>query len=351
MKREQWTVLVLAGGDSAERDVSLSSSRGIAAALRDAGHRVLVVDPARPHIAPTEYDDAVFGDGTIGAEPPRIGGDIHAARSQFVDLLARREGFGADIVFNGLHGGAGEDGTIQAVLEYLGIPFTGSGAAASALAMDKQRSKVVAAHAGVPVAPGLYFERSALAAGTLEHQVRESVGLPVVVKPNAQGSSVGLSVVTSFADVDKAARIAFERDDTILVERFIEGREITHAVLEGGPELPVLEIRPRSGLYDYFHKYQSGNTEYIVPAPIEPDVARAVQVSAHRAFDALGLSVYARMDFRLDPDGQHYLLEANTLPGMTALSLVPKSAATVGMSYTELCDFIVRRSLERFHAR
>ncbi len=351
MKPEPLSVLLLAGGDSAERDVSLSSSRGIAAALRDAGHRVLVVDPARPHIAPTEYDDAIFGDAAIGTTPPRIDSGVYEARAEFTRLLAQRDAFRVDIVFNGLHGGAGEDGTIQAVLDYLGIPYTGSGAAASAFAMDKQRTKVLAAHAGVPVIPGLHFERSALAAGTLEHQVRESVGLPAVVKPNAQGSSVGMSVVQSFTEFDAAAHRAFESDHTILVERFIEGREITHAILEGGPELPVLEIRPRSGLYDYFHKYQSGNTEYLVPAPLEPDVARAVQVSSARTFDALGLSIYARMDFRLDNDGRPFLLEANTLPGMTALSLVPKAAATVGMSYVELCDFIVRKSLERFRSR
>jgi D-alanine-D-alanine ligase len=342
------TVLLLAGGDSAERDVSLSSSRGIAVALRESGHRVLVVDPARPNIAPTEDDDAVLGDTRIGTEPPRLGGDVHAARAAFVKLLTQRGALKVDVVFNGLHGGVGEDGTVQAVLEYLGIPFTGTGAAGSALAMDKHRSKTVAAAAGVPVPPGLHLERSALAAGTLEQQVRETVGAPCVVKPNAQGSSVGLSIVKTFAELDAAARRAFDVGDTILVERYIEGREITQAVLEGGPELPVLEIRPRSGLYDYVHKYQSGSTEYLVPAPISPEAAHAVSDAASRAFASLGLSVYARMDFRLDNEDHPFMLEANTLPGMTSASLVPKSAAAVGMSYVELCDFVVRTSLARF---
>lgn len=343
-----FVVLLLAGGDSSERDVSLSSSRGIAKALREAGHRVLVADPAQPRVTPTEYDDAIFDGAAIGVEPPRIGADVDAARASFVRMLAARADWDFDLVFNGLHGGAGENGTLQAVLDYLRVPYTGSGAAASALAMDKQRAKIIAAAAGVPVPQGLHVERSALAAGTLEQQVRETLGLPVVVKPNAQGSSVGLSLVHSFAELDAAARLAFDVDETILIERYIEGREITQAILEGAPDLPLLEIKPKSGFYDYFHKYQAGNSEYLVPAPVDEKIAREVLVSSKRAFAALGLSIYTRLDFRLDPQGRHYLLEANTLPGMTATSLVPKAAGAVGISYTELCDRIVRASLARF---
>jgi D-alanine-D-alanine ligase len=158
---------------------------------------------------------------------------------------------------------------------------------------------------------------------------------------------VGLTIVKEFADLDRAAELAFESDRSILVERFIEGREITQAILEGGPDLPVLEIRPKSGLYDYFHKYQSGQTEYLVPAPMEAGVARDVLDSAQRAFAALRLSVYTRFDYRLDPAGRPYLLEANTLPGMTATSLVPKAAAVVGLSYNDVCEFIVRSALAR----
>ncbi|MCI0453270.1 MAG: D-alanine--D-alanine ligase [Candidatus Latescibacteria bacterium] len=343
-------VLLLAGGDSPERDVSLSSSRGIAKALRDAGHRVLVADPAQPRVTPTEYDDAIFDGAAIGVEPPRVVGDVTQARAAFVRMLAARDDWDFDLVFNGLHGGAGENGTLQAVLDYLGIPYTGSGAAASALAMDKQRSKIVAAAAGVPVPEGLHIERSALAAGTLEQQVRETLGLPVIVKPNAQGSSVGLTLVHSFAELDAAARKAFGADESILIERYIEGREITQAIVEGAPDLPLLEIKPKSGLYDYAHKYQAGGSEYLVPAPVDAKIAREVLASSKRAFAALGLSIYTRFDYRLDPQGRHYLLEANTLPGMTATSLVPKAAAAVGISYTELCDRIVRESLARFRS-
>jgi D-alanine-D-alanine ligase len=348
MSKRTYTVLLLAGGDSAERDVSLSSSRGIANALREAGHRVLVCDPARPHITPTEYDDAIFGDAKIGAEPPVIDIDIRAAREQFVKLLLQANEFRVDVVFMGLHGGPGENGIIQSVLEFLGIPFTGSRATACAHAMDKHRAKILVEAAGVPVPPGVHFEASALAAGTLEQQVREIVGLPAVVKPNSQGSSVGLTIVEKFSELDAAARLALESDRSVLIERFIEGRELTQAILEDGPDTPVLEIRPRGGLYDYFHKYQAGNTEYLCPAPVEPRVAHNVLESSKQAFAALGLSVYSRLDFRLDASGHHYFLEANTLPGMTPTSLVPKACAAVGLSYTELCDFIVRKSLARF---
>jgi D-alanine-D-alanine ligase len=347
MANRALTVLLIAGGDSAERDVSLDSSRGIAGALRESGHRVLVADPARPEIAPTENHDDVFRGAAIGAEPPALPEDVYAARAEFTRILTGYRAWGIDVVFNGLHGGVGEDGTLQAVLDYLGIPYTGSGAEASALAMDKQRAKHLAASVGVPVPAGIALGRSALGTGTLEQSVREAVGLPCVVKPNSQGSSVGLTVVTSFDALDEAAAKAFALDDTVLFEEFIVGRELTQGFLEGAPALPVLEIRPKSGLYDYFHKYQSGSSEYLVPAPIEPGAAAAVQESARRTFHALGMSGYGRIDFRLDAAGRHYLLEANTLPGMTSTSLVPKACKHVGIDYRSLVDRILRLALDR----
>jgi len=341
------TVLVLAGGDSPERDVSLDSARGIAEALRESGYRVLIADPARPEVAPGEDGTEVFRGAAIDAEPPELDDEPFAARAEFARVLTGSRAYGVDVVFNALHGGAGEDGTLQAVMEYLGIPFTGSGALASGVAMDKSLSKRIAAAAGVPVARGERFERSALSSGTLEQTVRETLRLPVVVKPNAQGSSVGLSVVEDFGALDAAAAKAFEVDRAILVEEYIAGREITQACLEGAPDLPLMEIRPKSGLYDYFHKYQKGGSEYLVPAPLEPAVAAAIAHSARATFEALGLAVYARIDLRLDEQGRHFLLEANTLPGMTAASLVPKACAAAGISYAELVDRIVKRSLAR----
>jgi D-alanine-D-alanine ligase len=349
MSDRKLNVLVLAGGDSAERDVSLDSARGMAEAAREAGYRVLVADPARPEIEPSEDGAAVFGGSGIGETPPEIIDDVSGTRRGFMKALAGYKSLGVDVVLNGLHGGAGEDGTVQAVLDYAGLPGTGSGMAACAVAMDKQLSKRIVRSAGVPVADSVSLDRREVDGqnGRVEHAMKEAgLSLPVVVKPNGQGSSVGLTVVVSDRDLDAAARRAFRLDDRILVEKYISGREITAAVLEG-EELPLLEIRPKSGLYDYFHKYQHGATEYLVPAPLDADVAAAISRSAKRAFDTFGCRVYGRVDFRLAADGTCYFLEVNTLPGMTSTSLVPKSAKQVGISYAELVDRILRLSLAK----
>jgi D-alanine-D-alanine ligase len=347
MKRKKLTVLVLAGGDSAERDVSLESARGMAEAARESGHVVLAADPARPEIEPTDELDGIFTGAGIAAVPPDVkgaGSSRSSARRAFARMLADSERFGVDIVLNGLHGGIGEDGTVQALLDLLGIPYTGSGAAASALAMDKYRSKRLAEPAGVPVADGILVRREQ--AASVAALVRERLSLPVVVKPNNQGSSVGLTVVDALADLYPAAERAFQVSDDILIEAYVAGREITAAVLEG-EQLPLLEIRPQSGLYDYFHKYQSGASEYLVPAPVEDAVAAAVAESARRAFDVLGCRVYGRADFRLGKDGRHCFLEVNTLPGMTSTSLVPKAARKAGIEYPELVDRILQLSLSK----
>lgn len=347
MKEKSLTVLVLAGGDSAEREISLDSARGMAKAVAQIGHRVLIADPARPEIEPTEDGSAVFGDAAIGETPPDVIDGGFESRLEFIRRIASYREYGVDIVLNGLHGGAGEDGTIQAVLDYIGLPYTGSRAAACALAMDKYRSKRLAQAAGVNVPKGLFFGRPEMAAGAAAKTIREQLAPPVVVKPNTQGSSVGLTVVASFEDLEGALAEAFRFDDQVIVENYVAGSEITVAILEDEGALPVLEIRPRSGLYDYYHKYQAGACEYLVPAPLGPAVAEAIAESARRTFHALGCRVYARVDFRLDAEGQHYMLETNTLPGMTALSLVPKAAKAAGIGYTDLVSRILRLSLQR----
>ncbi len=339
-------VLVLAGGDSPERDVSLDTAAGIFDALVANGYAPLACDPARPHIAPTENRDDVFGRAGIEATPPAILADVTATRRQFVDQLSTIAGQ-IDIAFNGLHGGAGEDGTVQSVLDYVGIHYTGSGAAACQLAMDKYRSKLVAAKAGVPVARDLHVTAGALASGTLEQSVREILGPHVVVKPNNGGSSVGMTIVNDFADVDAAAREAFRYDSRVLIEQFVHGKEVTMAVLDGVTDIPALEIRPKSGWYDYKNKYQKGSTDYLVPAPISDRAAEAVASYARATFEALGMAVYGRVDFRLDENDVPFLLEANTLPGMTATSLVPKSLNALGIDYNELVDRILRASLTK----
>jgi D-alanine-D-alanine ligase len=201
----------------------------------------------------------------------------------------------------------------------------------------------------VPVAESVCLDRAGFKAdpSLVEKAVGEAgLVFPVVVKPNSQGSSVGLTVVDSPTGLVEAAQMAFDLDDKILVEQFISGHEITAAILEG-TDLPLLEIRPKSGLYDYFHKYQHGATEYLVPAPLDDAVAAAVAQSARRAFEIFGCRVYGRVDFRIDNDGAHYFLEVNTLPGMTSTSLVPKAAKKAGISYTGLVERILHLSLAK----
>lgn len=347
MTDKRTTVLVLAGGDSAERDVSMASARGMAQAAEELGYRVLVADPARADLEPTEDTTKIFGAVSISENPPEVADDVFVARAAFVQMVATCRDRGVDIVLNGLHGGAGEDGTIQSVLDYVGLPYTGSGAAACALAMDKHRSKKLVETCGVGVAKEVFFWRDGATNKTIAAAVRDNFALPVVVKPNAQGSSVGLTVVRSHDDLEKALAAAFALDDYILVEEYIAGAEITVAVLEGEGALPVLEIRPKSGLYDYFHKYQSGASEYLVPAPLDAGLASAIGEAAERAFEVLGCRVYGRVDFRLGEDGRFYFLEMNTLPGMTALSLVPKAAKAKDISYRELVSRILRLSMAK----
>jgi D-alanine-D-alanine ligase len=318
----------------------------MADAAREAGHRVLVADPARPDVAPSEDWTPVFGDARIGEAPPDVIDDVYGARMGFVRTLAGYGKHGIDMVLNGLHGGVGEDGTVQAVLDFVGIPYTGSGAEACALAMDKYRSRHFVQSVGVPVAEAVYLDRSSLASGAIVQTIIDQFKLPVVVKPNNQGSSVGLTVVASKHDLAEAADRAFRLDDHILVEEYIAGQEVTAAMLDG-EDLPLLEIRPKSGLYDYFHKYQHGATEYLVPAPLDETVSAAIAESARRAFHTLGCSAYGRVDFRLGEDGRHYFLEVNTLPGMTSTSLVPKAAKSVGIGYTALVDRILHLSLSK----
>jgi D-alanine-D-alanine ligase len=329
--------------------VSLDSARGMADAAREAGYRVLVADPARPEIEPSEDGAAVFGGAGIAETPPGVIDDVYGGRLGFMKTLAGYDKYGIDMVLNGLHGGAGEDGTVQAVLDYAGIPYTGSGMEACAVAMDKQLSKHIARSVGVPVAESVCIRHGVFSDDppAVQRDV-ETAGLsfPVVVKPNSQGSSVGLTVVESPDGLVAAAQKAFALDDMILVEQFVAGSEITAAVLEGS-DLPLLEIRPKSGLYDYFHKYQHGATEYLVPAPLDDAVRDAVALSAKRAFDIFGCRVYGRVDFRVGANGAHYFLEVNTLPGMTSTSLVPKAAKQAGISYEGLVDRILRLSLEK----
>jgi D-alanine-D-alanine ligase len=243
----------------------------------------------------------------------------------------------ADVIFLALHGGQGEDGTLQAMLDVGGVPYTGSGHLASALAMDKDLSKILFRAAGVGTADWLM-------APATEQAVEHALGWPVVVKPSKQGSTVGLTVVRERAALQPAIALALQYDDEVMIERFIAGRELTVAVL-GTDALPVGEIFPCHDIYDYECKYTAGMAREEFPAKLTSSQRATVQSQARRAFRALKLSGYARIDFRMTEDGTFYCLEANTLPGMTELSLIPQAAAAAGVSFAELCERIVQLAL------
>jgi D-alanine-D-alanine ligase len=304
-------ILLLKGGDSSEREVSLSSGARVAAALRARGHDVTEADPS---------------------------GDAFA-------VLAAAKA--ADVVWMALHGGAGEDGTIQAMFDLAGVTYTGSGHLASALAMDKDLSKIVFRAAGVPTADWWMARADGPAdwqAPGYAARAVAALGLPLVVKPSKQGSTVGLSIVKATQDLDAAVLEAFKHDDEVMLETYVPGRELTVGIL-GDWVMPVGEIIPKREIYDYECKYTAGMADELFPAPIPPAVRDEAQRLTRLAYSALKLRGCARIDFRLHPDGGLYCLEANTLPGMTGTSLVPQAAQADGISFPELCERIALDAL------
>ncbi|MBI3504533.1 MAG: D-alanine--D-alanine ligase [Proteobacteria bacterium] len=330
-------VTVLLGGTSSERDVSLASGLRIAAALRTRGHVVTAVDTARGVLSLAE-EEAMLA-GTLMRTLPPEQEALARLSSETLPATANRlpSADSTDVVFLGLHGGRGEDGTIQALLDLTGVPYTGSGHLASALAMDKELSKRLFRQAGVPTADWLMAPVS-------DAEVVAVLGLPVVVKPSKQGSTVGLTLVKEVRDLQPAIEEAFKYDDEVMVEQFIPGRELTVGILDDGA-LPVGEIIPKHEIYDYECKYTAGMAREEFPARLTAAEAETVQALSKRAFHALKLSGYARIDFRMTADGTFYCLEANTLPGMTELSLIPQAAAAAGIGFAELCDRIVRSAV------
>ena len=294
-------IAVLKGGISAEREVSLRSGAAVAKALREAGHQADEIDVAGP-----EFE-----------VPP-----------------------GSEVVFIALHGTFGEDGQVQAILETKGMAYTGSGVEASRLAFDKIASKKRFESAGVPSPVYRSMKRGEKEIPKLQG------GLPWVVKPSKQGSSVGVTIVRQTEQLGKAVRLAFESDNEILIESFIPGRELTISIL-GEEALEIIEIKPKSGWYDYEHKYTKGATEYIVPAPLTQHHKLYLQRVAVQAYQSLGCRDVSRVDVRMDPNDQCFVLEINTLPGMTETSLLPKAAAAAGISFPQLCDRLANMAAER----
>lgn len=341
------------GGSSAERDVSLVSGRAVGLALAGRGHDVVMVDPALGD-APVRPQD--LAGLAIGREPPRVEAESGAALRAVSGAHVRS----SDVVFIAMHGGAGENGTVQGLLELAGKRYTGSGVLASALAMDKQVSKVLFERAGIgvpawgvvsarsparsrpwPVAPSFPTDVSPDRAVEV---VREVGGCPVIVKPSNQGSSVGLTLVDGDARLSAAIDLAAGYSDSVIIESYIPGREVTVAIL-GGRALPVVEVVPDRGVYDYESKYTKGMSEYCCPADLPEHVERNLKEAALSAFGVLGCSGYARVDFRLSPENEAYCLEVNTAPGMTDVSLVPLAASAAGMEFGQLLEKIIEIAL------
>jgi D-alanine-D-alanine ligase len=270
--------------------------------------------------------------------------DVHALARLDAALPARLEALSeTDVVMLALHGGRGEDGTLQALLDLTGVPYTGSGHLASALAMDKDLSKRLFRGVGVPTADWMMVRGEDR--GPSAEEVERELGFPVIVKPSKQGSTVGLTMVKEGSQLRGAIDLAKEHDDEVMIEGYIAGRELTVGIL-GDEALPVGEIIPVHEIYDYECKYTPGMAREIFPADLSADETATIQELALRAFRVLKLRGYARIDFRMSADGVFYCLEANTLPGMTELSLIPQAAAAAGISFEELCERIVRLAVQ-----
>ena len=342
-------IVVLSGGFSAERNVSLSSSTLICKALRELGHAAVLVDA---YLGLPQWEGETLP-GLFQNLPPlpeeRIGDhapDLAAVKAQRED--GGRSFFGphvlalcqmADLVFIGLHGSCGEDGKVQAALDLLGIPYTGSGPLGSALAMEKQLAKQLAANAGVhtPDWKTLSYTKADIPALT------EALSVPCAIKIHNGGSSLGVYLPKTREELQAALLDVLHYGDCILWEQFIEGRELSVGVL-GETPLPPIEIIPKTGFYDYRNKYQPGATLEVCPADIPEAVDQALRSQALLVHRTLGLSVYSRGEFILDSSGNTWFLEVNTLPGMTPTSLFPQEAAAVGISFNELCRVIIEES-------
>lgn len=327
-------VAVLFGGTNSERDVSIATAGQVFRALRERGHDVKAYDTTAGELKPSDEDRLM--ESKVPVEPPDL--DAIPREDLTMQLLGESGGLrSADIVFLALHGGTGENGTIQGLLDLAGVPYTGSGVLASAVAMDKDIAKRLFRLADVATPDWYMADQSG--------EFDDRLGCPVVVKPNKQGSTVGLTVVKDPADFATAVKNARVHDDEVMVEKFVPGREFVIGVL-GDEALAVGEIIPQgSEIFDYRNKYQIDGAVEVFPAKIPQAQSEEMRRLAVRAHQALKLGTYSRVDFRMDSDGRMWCLEANTLPGMTATSLLPQSAAVVGIGFAELCEKICEQAL------
>lgn len=345
-------IVVLAGGTSTERDVSLVSGTGVYNALKRKGHDVVLLDvflgieiseEEKEHIFTLERDwsEGINPVGETNPNPEEIYKMRKNPEDGFFGAHVIEICQMADIVFLALHGTNGEDGKIQAAFDLLNIKYTGTDYVSSTLAMDKGLTKEVFSYHKVPAPNGAVIKKG---------QEIPEVSFPCVVKTNHGGSSVGVYLVDDEESFEEALQNAYTYEEEVVIEQFIKGREMTDVVIDG-TALPIVEIVPKHGFYDYKNKYQAGTAEEICPAPISNELTARIQKAAEAAYEALRLKVYARMDFIIDDEENIYCLEANTLPGMTPISLIPQEAAAIGVGYDDLCQWLVDLSLRKYEER
>ncbi|MDY5023164.1 MAG: D-alanine--D-alanine ligase [Blautia sp.] len=341
-------IVVLAGGTSTEREVSIVSGTGICRALRENGHRAVLVDIfcgteqadfSDPF--PQEYDVDQAAD-YIKSFNDKIA-EMQKSRKNFFGPGVLELCQLADIVFLGLHGANGEDGKVQAAFDLMGIRYTGTGYLSSAMAMDKGITKQMFLMNHVPTPRGISMCRSACK----KDLCALGMEFPVVVKTCCGGSSVGVYIVKDQEEYEKALEAAFSYEEEVVIEEYIQGREFSVAVVDG-KAYPVIEIQPLQGFYDYTNKYQPGLTVETCPAELSPELTEKMQSIAEAGTKALSLEAYCRLDFIMKENGDMYCLEANTLPGMTPTSLVPQEAQALGMDYPALCEELLRVSLKKY---
>ncbi|WP_307774106.1 D-alanine--D-alanine ligase [Pseudomonas oryzihabitans] len=337
MVKDKLRIAVLLGGTSEERDVSIASGAQVVAALRRRGHQVVTVDTALGLL--DEDAERALLEARVGLEPPERTALVRMRGQDAGAVLSRAQLGDQDLLFLALHGGTGENGTLQTLLDLAELRYTGSGRVGSAVAMDKDLSKRLFRAAGVSTADWLMAPVDAAT-------VAETLGFPVIVKPSQQGSTVGLSKVSRAEDLQPAIELALRYDREVMIERFVAGRELTVGVL-GDQPLAVGEIvLGQSGVFDYTSKYQPKGAVEVFPAEVSPEIAEEARRLALAAHRALKLDGYSRADFRLDAEGRLWCLEVNTLPGMTATSLLPQSAAAMGIDFDELCERICQLALQ-----
>lgn len=348
-------IVVLAGGLSTERDVSLVSGAGICKTLRESGHDAFLLDVFLGFPYDSDKLEEVF---TLPGAGLEIAEGIKTTEPDLAAIKASREDQSdcfvgpnvidicrlADIVFMGLHGDVGENGKLQATFDILGIKYTGPNYLGSALAMDKGIAKQIFRMAGVPTPLGTVLKKEQKDTPLADL----NLSLPVVVKPCAGGSSIGVYIANTKEEYEDALEKSFAYEDEVIVEPYIKGREFACGIIDG-KALPVIEIIPKSGWFDYANKYQADATEEVCPADIPDSVAKRIQAATELAFKALKLDVYSRADFIWNDKDEIYCLEMNTLPGMTSASLLPKEARAVGIEYADLCELIIKKSLKRYN--